>query len=513
MSEERGPSEEGASGVEPSRPPAAEQLSLHYDESFLTYHAGRVINEPEVAVVELVANCWDAGADRVEISWPRMPNEQLAVEDNGSGMTRSEFERRWTTLNYNRRHEQGDEVAFPPKVRKRPRTAFGRNGIGRHAMFCFSREYVVETKKDGQLTHVQVTRSAGDLPFAVRIIMEGSTTDHGTRLSCNAESIRGLSEEAVRDLIGSRFVADPDFQIYVNGRRVQLKDLDHLCERFTVDVDGRFELVVRRYENERAGRTSKQNGVAWWVNGRLVGEPSWEGMGDSLLDARTATAKRFTYVVEADPLTKQVRPDWTGFYASTEVNDARKAVYQFIVDDLRNLTKDLRRERKKAVLTETRDTLARLPVVSQEQVAAFVDDLQLQCPTIGPRELTNAVHVFAKMEKARSGYALLDKMAGLAPDDIDGLNAILDEWTVSDARKVLGELRYRLDLIKQLEKLLDNEHADELHELQPLFERGLWMFGPEFETRRAYRRHWRPIAGGRPVAGRGRPACGASFRC
>jgi hypothetical protein len=269
MSVDRRPNETDASATEPSRPRVTEQLSLHYDENFLSYHAGRVINEPEVAVVELVANCWDAGADRVVISWPRQPNEELAVEDNGCGMTRSEFERRWTTLNYNRRHEQGDEVAFPPNVRKRPRTAFGRNGIGRHAMFCFSREYVVETKKDGQLTRVHVTRSAGDLPFAVRVLTEDRSTDHGTRLSCNAERIGSISEEDVRDLIGSRFVADPDFQIYVNNRRVQLKDLDHLCERFSVKVDGRFEVVVRRYDCERAGRTSKQNGVAWWVNGRL----------------------------------------------------------------------------------------------------------------------------------------------------------------------------------------------------------------------------------------------------
>ena len=25
-------------------------------------------------------------------------------------------------------------------------------------------------------------------------------------------------------------------------------------------------------------------------------------------------------------------------------------------------------------------------------------------------------------------------------------------------------------------------HADELHDLQPLFERGLWIFGPEYEA-------------------------------
>jgi hypothetical protein len=106
------------------------QLSLHYDQNFLSFHAGRVISDPEVAIIELVANCWDAGADSVNLVWPEKPDGVLSVEDNGTGMTRTEFERRWLTLNYNRRHEQGDEVVFPSGTRKRKRTAFGHNGIG-----------------------------------------------------------------------------------------------------------------------------------------------------------------------------------------------------------------------------------------------------------------------------------------------------------------------------------------------------------------------------------------------
>ncbi|WP_161606603.1 ATP-binding protein [Myxococcus xanthus] len=472
-----------AVAASPSSAPLTQQLLLQYDENFLTFHAGRVIEDAGIAIIELVANCWDAGANSVKLTWPARPDSELSIEDNGTGMTRTEFERRWTTLNYNRLHEQGENVEFPPATQRRKRTAFGRNGIGRHAMFCFAREYQVETKKDGHQIRARVSRGASSTsPFTVLVTDDKPTTSHGTRIWCQAQSAR-MSEEDVRNMIGSRFVADPDFKIQVNGREVQLEDLDHLCTKFKVPVEGMGEFLLRRYDCEHTGRTSKQNGVAWWVNKRLVGEPSWEGVTESLIDARTATAKRYTYVVEADILAPQVKPDWTGFHTNPSVNQARRDIYNFVFNDLRLLTKDYRRERKKALLEQNRDAIAKLPVVSQDQIAAFTEELQLQCPTISDKELMNAVLLFANMEKARTGYSLLEKMAGLAPADIDGLESILAEWTVSDARKVLSELRYRLELIKQLETMLgEDRRADELHELQPLFERGLWIFGPEFES-------------------------------
>ncbi|MEZ4438590.1 MAG: hypothetical protein R3B72_05855 [Polyangiaceae bacterium] len=52
---------------------------------------------------------------------------------------------------------------------------------------------------------------------------------------------------------------------------------------------------------------------------------------------------------------------------------------------------------------------------------------------------------------------------------------------MKDAKTVLNELRHRLLLISRLEQLVDDKKTDELHELQPLFDRGLWIFGPEFE--------------------------------
>lgn len=452
-----------------------------FTESFLDYHAGRVISDPQVAIVELVANSWDAGADRVEITWPQAPEETLSVSDNGTGMTIEEFRQRWPTLNYNRVDTQGSVVDFPPGVRKRSRLAFGRSGIGRHAMFCFADEYFVETRKDGQSVLFRVRRCFGPSPFGFQLLDQREVSDHGTRIFTSAQAVV-LSPDAVAELIGSRFIADPDFSISVNGNPVTLTDLEHLCERFDVEIEGCGSVVVRRFDSEHGDRTSKQHGVAWWVNRRLVGNPSWEVYDRPLLDSRTATAKRFTYVVEADVLSAAVKNDWSGFHASAEVDQVRKGVSEFVAEDLRAVTLDIRKERKRAVLTENRQAIKDLPLLSQEQIAIFAEEVQVKCPTLGERDLNNMVGVLAGLEKTRSQYSLIEKLAALKPNDLDALDQILEEWTVSDVKRVLGELRYRLDLIAQLEKLVEDARADELHDLQPLFERGLWMFGPEFES-------------------------------
>jgi hypothetical protein len=58
----------------------------------------------------------------------------------------------------------------------------------------------------------------------------------------------------------------------------------------------------------------------------------------------------------------------------------------------------------------------------------------------------------------------------------------MEEWSADNAEIVLGELKRRLDLIERLQELVDVATTDELHELQPLFARGLWIFGPEYES-------------------------------
>ncbi|MBW4528212.1 MAG: ATP-binding protein [Phormidium tanganyikae FI6-MK23] len=462
-----------------------EQLDLPvtFGDCFLEHHAGSIIADSHYALVELVANCWDAGADRVNIEWLKDGSNYLAVEDNGSGMTYEEFIQRWTQLNYNRLKHQGVNVEFPPESPKRKRIAFGRNGVGRHAMFCFANKYFVETKKGGQYHVFRVERSFQDRPFNLILEDKGNTNENGTKIYTEAErNASELSPTQISELIGSRFVADPDFNIYVNQNHISLEDISHLCEIYSVSIPELGEVKVHRFDSKKTGRTSKQSGIAWWVNRRLVGEPSWEGHDGSLLDARTTTGKRFTYVIEADQLLGDIKPDWSGFYSSPNVHKIHRNVSDFVKNDLRLLMSDIRSDRKREALQANKDKIRRLPLLSQKQISEFLEEIQILCPTMQLRDLDNSVQVLAKLEKVRSGYALVEKLSGLEPYDLEQLERILHEWSVTDAKKVLDELRYRLDLIKQLDSLVESHAADELHDLQPLFERGLWIFGPEFES-------------------------------
>ena len=91
---------------------ASEMQGTLFEERFLGRYAGAIMSDPTTALVELVANAWDAYATKVEIIWP-IRETPFSITDNGIGMTPAEFEVRWRTLDYDRAVHQG-LVAFPP---------------------------------------------------------------------------------------------------------------------------------------------------------------------------------------------------------------------------------------------------------------------------------------------------------------------------------------------------------------------------------------------------------------
>lgn len=463
--------------------PGQEAWRPLFGDDFLPRLVGSIMLDPHFAIVELVANSWDAGASKVEIQWPLAEGDIFSISDNGISMTKEEFRRRWRDLTYNRTKEQGAIVRFPNNTRRK-RVAFGRNGVGRHAMFCFCSEYFIETKKDNRLNIFSIKRNSGDNPFDIEILEESATQDQGTKLWCHTTNSISLSATEIAEIIGVRFVADPEFRITVNDEEVNFEDLTAFSSEITVELDTGDKISIRRFDSEKVGRTSRQSGIAYWVNQRLVGMPNWEGFDGTLLDARHSEAKRYTYIVDASILEREkaVKQDWSGFHPSPLVNEVKKKVSYAIRDDLKGLTKELRERNSRAAIKANRGTISRLPSISREHIGKFADEVQLACPTISAKDLENAIGTLAKLEKARTGYLLLEKLASLDIGDLDDLYSILDEWTVDDAKKVLQEIEWRTKLIIQMENLVRIESVDELHQLQPLFDRGLWILGYEYDS-------------------------------
>jgi hypothetical protein len=471
---------------QPKRSDPIDQAFLPtFAPQFLEDHARRLVNDPSIALVEIVANSWDAGADNVKIAWPEdaIP-ETIAVEDNGTGMTREQFLQRWLELNYNRRRAQGDDVEFPPDNKRSHRRAFGRNGKGRHSMFCFAEEYLVETWQGGTSHSFRVSRPTltSRTPFTIDPMGTRPREGHGTRVW----TILGrhyLPIPHVRDLIGSKFIADPTFAIFLNGDQIELSSLEHLLDVQEVDITGVGSVKISLVDTTRSSRTSHPHGIAWWVNSRLVGEVSWEDFKDTYdLDRRTIEARRYTFVVDADVLNDEVLDDWSGFRDSEAYRVVRAAVEANIRRRILASLKDVHLSRKRAVLERNVTALSSLPADSRFAVGQAIDQIQERIPSVQEKVLEATVEVILNLEQARTGFLLIEQLAQLKPSELDHLSEILDKWSVQEARIVLGELERRLKIIEKLESLVEDPTSDELQEIQPVFSRGLWIFGPEYES-------------------------------
>lgn len=84
-----------------------------FEEDFLLRTLGPIVRSADVALTELVANAWDAGASVVKINIPDEYDDLLVIEDDGVGMTPSQFHEKWMTLGYDRVKHQGSWAEFP----------------------------------------------------------------------------------------------------------------------------------------------------------------------------------------------------------------------------------------------------------------------------------------------------------------------------------------------------------------------------------------------------------------
>ncbi|MBO2653203.1 ATP-binding protein [Shewanella algae] len=456
-----------------------------FGPNFLEKLVGKsILYDPKIAVIELVANAWDAGATEVIITWPTKENEQFfSLEDNGCGLTEGEFTSRWRTLAYDRIESQGNFVV----VKNRNRTVFGKNGVGRFAGFCFGNSYFVSTRKDGAQIEYEIKPGSGESPFSlIKCQPSRSLISNGTRIFVRDESPIRVDEDIIRAEIGMRFLTDPSFRCLVNGTVV---DFSHIpsenINKHYISLDDEKTIEIIIIDTNDADRTTKQHGIAWHVNGRLVGDADWKSYGfDEIIDGRSSEAKRHTFIINVDFLaeTDSVKKDWTGFVMTPIFNTVRNSVFNFIKNHISGQTK----QKKEIIFSRVKKSyevaLKNLTPLRIERWEEFVAEIQNECLNLTEKDLSKLAGILIKMEQSDTQYSLINQLHELEPSQIDNLHNILAEWSLDLAKEVLDELQVRLKLLDELRDKVLDVNTREVQDLQPLFHQGLWIFGPEFET-------------------------------
>lgn len=452
-----------------------------FEEDYLFRTLGTLVHLPDIALTELVANAWDAGASEVKITIPEQHGELLIVEDDGTGLTKEQFHNRWMKLGYNRIKHQGKKVEFPPG-RQGSRLAYGRRGVGRHGLLCFSNEYTVRTRTNGFEYVFKITTKNEQYPFVVTEEEEiPNRSGYGTRLEVMVE--RNLpSSDRVLDIISARFMHDPAFSVAINGKSIPLEQHKGLIDSKEEKIEGDITLKMHFIDSLAVARRTLYQGIAFWQGGRLVGEPSWILGHESVIDGRTRFAKRYTVVVVSTDLGDFINDDWTGFRMDERMNKVFEVVRTYVEEEFAKLASEQLDTIKAEVHKEFREEIAELTPFGQYEVDETIQIVTRNHPTARPEALSIAVDAVINIQKSRSGKELLRKLSIFSMEDIEGLNRLLSQWTVKDALCVLDEIDRRISTIEAIRKLSEDPKVDELQVLHPLITEARWLFGPEFDS-------------------------------
>lgn len=450
-----------------------------FEEDYLIRTLGNLANSSEVALTELVANAWDAGATLVEIFIPEKHGEKLTIEDNGIGMTKDEFYTRWMKLGYNRLKHQGKKVEFPDGLILN-RFAYGRNGVGRHGMLCFNNEYKITTNKNGVESNFTITTVSENEPFLIKNENFGKSKKSGTKLEVIITKNLPKSEN-ILEIISARFLHDPKFIISINRQTIQLEQHKGLINFEKIEING-INLTVNLIDSKKARKSTIYQGIAIWQGGRLIGEPSWILGNHMVLDGRTQEAKRYSVVVQTNDLADFIKKDWTGFRRDDRLESIFAKIEESILRMFTEIAKDNIDETTKTIKKQYKSEYNDLTPLGKYEFNEAIRHITLNNPTAKVESISLAVETVLNLEKTRSGSELLIKLSILSNEDIKGLNTLLENWSVKDALTVLDEIDKRISVIEAIRKLSNDSTVDELHILHPLIASARWIFGPEFDS-------------------------------
>ena len=101
-----------------------------------------LITSPDIAILELVKNSYDAHASKVEITFDE---DYLEIADNGKGMSKDDLINKWLFVAYSAKSDGTEDVTYRDKI---TRHYAGAKGIGRLSCDRLARYLVLTTRSE-----------------------------------------------------------------------------------------------------------------------------------------------------------------------------------------------------------------------------------------------------------------------------------------------------------------------------------------------------------------------------
>ncbi len=466
------------------------------------------------SIAELVANCWDAGAQETWITIPEPPDYDPAksivvVMDSGEGMDESTVQNKYLVVGRNRRSDGGGM--------SHGRKLMGRKGIGKLAGFGLAEKITVTTWTNDTPRAIQFSMSlkqlkgdsgkSHEIPFpwhGVDKKTEWPVT--GTRIELSELrhsspiQIQGVQETLARRFsritrgemrikLNDKLLAEPDIEtFYKFPEEGEYKDVDLLPDK-KIKYNYRFA--------NKPLRSKELQGFVVFANERTAQAPPFFFNIES-----TASAQHSTRYVTGEIIADYVD---AGIDDESDVISTDRQELDWEREDLKELREwgevisrkvlrdcaEMMGKRLENWVFSNQSFSQRLDLIdpsARKEISQFLKKLGEKTDENDERtrDLADAL---IRAYEYRNFHDVIDdiKSASNDPDKLEELLGRIHDWRVLESRAILEIVRGRLSIITKFESMIVNNAPetassrshDNLHDLLAEYP---WIFNPEWQV-------------------------------
>jgi hypothetical protein len=464
----------------------------------------------DAAIAELIANCWDAGATRVDVEIPLdtafAADSVIKISDDGGGMSPDQIQSHYLVLGRNRREDSVD----PPN-----RPVMGRKGIGKLAGFGIAERMRVITWQDDRTTEIELDVTLLRKPpgQSEAMAIDGVITHaahrddqpHGTTVVL--EKIKSRSQLAGPELLQSlarRFsrTVRGQMELRVNGAAVPEPEFDF--ESREPDGDG-----------FTAATLDDGSTVKYWLGFSKTVLPLNVLRGFTIqTHGKTAQAPPFFFDVEATASGQHGTRYMTGIIEIDGIDDGRDADSDYISTDrqeidweaprmaaLKKWGEELTRRALRERVSRRGDRLmtrvsedpalsariAHLDPPSQKQLRAALNTLaQTEADEEREKELADAL---VRAFEYRHFHDVIAEIEAVddQPEQLELLLTHFAEWKVLESRAILEIVKGRIGIVEKFGRMITEDAREtaagiDLDNVHDLIAGYPWLLNPDWQV-------------------------------
>lgn len=492
--------------------PATEQRTFTIEVLGRTLeHLGtQMYKHRDAALAELIANCWDAGATRVELEIPLdaplSEESVIRLSDDGGGMSPDQVQTDYLVLGRNRREHSPDPESRP---------VMGRKGIGKLAGFGIAKQMQVitwqgERTTDFELDVEKLRKPPGESgPMDVEgVITHEPFNDeqpNGTLLLLKGlKSLSDLPKDVLEQSLARRFsrMVRGQMEIRLNGE---------------VLPEPQFDFESREPEGEALAEAELSDGsrARYWFGFSKTVLPLKVLRGFTIqTHGKTAQAPPFFFNVEATASGQHGTRYMTGVIESDAIDDGRDADSDIISTDRQEV--DWEDPRMQPLLEWGQETTRRalrewahrrgeritkrvyddpelserielLDNASQEQLRKALNTLgQVDAEEGRTRDLADSL---IRAFEYRHFHDVISEIEA-AEDDPEQLELLLGhlaEWKVLESRAILEIVKGRLGIVEKFGRMITEDSPETASKISPenlhdLIAGYPWLLNPEWQV-------------------------------